>query len=163
MTPVLYQSAVALSLDWCCYSSAMRVRQCLRFLRLVVCWSISEGGINHLTSIKTSIYPHLSPYLCLIEYERTQRVDLWKCFAVICAFVQPASLLHLWFIFYCICKWIACVYVSWDEEVFKIVYCQYTACLLESSPLFTHDFSLSVVLNNSHSWFGCIQLEGRVR
>lgn len=44
--------------------------QCLPF-SLLMC-GISEGGINRLNSLKMQLYLRLSPYICLIEFERTR-------------------------------------------------------------------------------------------
>lgn len=52
MAHVLCQPAVALSLDWCCYTSALRV---IRLPWLVICGSASGAGISHLTGIKAFV------------------------------------------------------------------------------------------------------------
>lgn len=120
---------------------ATRLKQCLCFLRLMICCSISEGGNNHLTSIKSLVSSSLLNWVW-----KDQRVDLWNSLAVMFVFVSAASMWHLWFSFGC--KWMGTVHSSGTEDVFMVLYCLYTDCLVQFWLLGTHDFSITVVINN---------------
>ncbi len=58
---------------------------------LVMC-SVSDGGINHLSSLKTPVYFRLSPYVCFNWVWNDRRADLWEGSALMCVFVLPGSI-----------------------------------------------------------------------